>query len=259
MNLGLDNKVAVVTGASRGIGLAVAQALAEEGAVVVGAARSITPELRAVSPAAVAVDVATPDGATRLAEHTIAEAGGIDVLVNNVGAFDARTQGFASVTDEDWQATLDANLLSAVRVIRAALPSLIERRGAIVNVSSARARMPQVAVVDYAAAKAALTNLGRTLAEELAPQGVRVNTVSPGPTRTPAWQSDNGFGASLAAANGTALDEFLADFPQRAGLATGRMTEPDEVASVVLLLASQRVGNVTGADYSVDGGQIKTA
>jgi putative oxidoreductase len=139
------------------------------------------------------------------------------------------------------------------------LPSLIERRGTIVNVSSARARMPQAPVVDYSAAKAALTNLGKALAEELAPQGVRVNTISPGPTRTPAWESDDGFGASLAAAAGTTVDEFLAAFPVRAGLLTERLTEPDEVASVVLLLASGRVGNVTGADYIVDGGQIKTA
>jgi putative oxidoreductase len=258
MELGLDNKIVVVTGAGRGIGLAIARALASEGARVVGAARTVTPELRDVAAVTVEVDVATPDGPRRMIDRALDLDGGIDVLINNVGTFQARTAGFADVTDADWEATLQTNLLSAVRAIRAALPSLIERRGTIVNVSSARARAPQPPVVDYAAAKAALTNLGKTLAFELAPHGVRVNTVSPGPTRTDAWERPGGVGATLAAASGTAHERFLAEFPANAGLATGRLTEPDEVAAVALLLASDRAANATGVDYAIDGGQIKT-
>jgi len=256
----LRNKVAVVTGASRGIGLAIAEALSREGAHVIAGARQPgerLAELERVLP--VAVDLATEDGPARLVDTATAEFGGIDVLVNNVGAFEARTAGFAEVSDADWQRTFEINLFSAVRAIRAALPSLVERRGAIVNVSSINARVPQPPVVDYAAAKAALTNLSRTLAEELGPQGVRVNTVSPGPTRTPAWEAADGFGATLAEAAGTSVEQFLADFPTAAGLSTDRMSEPEEVAAVVVLLASGAARNVNGSDYVVDGGQAKAA
>jgi putative oxidoreductase len=174
-------------------------------------------------------------------------------------SFEARTAGFAAVTDDDWQRTFEINLFSAVRAIRAALPSLVERAGAIINVSSINARVPQPPVVDYAAAKAALTNLSRTLAEELGPQGVRVNTVSPGPTQTPAWEAAEGFGAALARAAGTTLEQFLADFPSSAGLSTDRMTEPEEVAAIVALLASGTARNVNGSDWVIDGGQAKAA
>jgi putative oxidoreductase len=257
MDTGLAGNVAVVTGAGRGIGLAVVEALSREGAHVVAAARNPGEQLAQldrVEP--FAVDLATADGPARLVEHAVAELGGIDVLVNNVGAFEARTTGFSAVTDDDWQRTFEINLFSAVRAIRAALPSLVERSGAIVNVSSITARVPQPPVVDYAAAKAALTSLTRTLAEELGPQGVRVNAVSPGPTRTPAW---DGFGAALAKATGVSREQLMADFPAAAGLSTGRMSEPEEVAAVVLLLASGVARNVNGSDYIVDGGQAKAA
>jgi putative oxidoreductase len=256
----LQGRVAVVTGASRGIGLAIAEALSREGAQVIAGAREPGERLATldrVTP--VAVDLATVDGPGRLVDRAVSEFGGIDVLVNNVGAFEARTAGFAAISDDDWQRTFEINLLSAVRAIRAALPSLVERGGAIVNVSSINARVPQPPVVDYAAAKAALTNLSRALAEELGPKGVRVNTVSPGPTRTPAWEAAGGFGATLAEAAGTSVEQFLADFPAAAGLSTDRMSEPEEIAAVVVLLASGAARNVNGSDYVIDGGQAKAA
>jgi putative oxidoreductase len=144
-------------------------------------------------------------------------------------------------------------------MIRSALPSLLERRGAIINVSSIRAREPNPPVLDYAAAKAALTNLGTTLAQELGPQGVRVNTVSPGPTLTSAWEAEDGFGATLAEAAGTSLKGFLEGFAAKGGLTTGRMTEPEEVAALIVLLASDRVANAIGTDYAIDGGLAKAA
>src|SRR3954451_13140106 len=245
VDMQLSDKIVVVTGASRGIGLAIAKALSGEGARVIAGARQPgeqLAELEGVIP--VAVDLATVDGPSRLVDRAVGECGGIDVLVNNVGAFEARTGGFAEITDDDWRRTFEINLFSAVRAIRAALPSLVERRGAIINISSINARVPQPPVVDYAAAKAALTNLSRTLAEELGPQGVRVNTVSPGPTQTPAWEADDGFGATLAKAEGASIEQFLADFPTAAGLSTSRMSEPDEVAAVVVLLASNAARNV---------------
>ena len=252
-------RIALVTGASRGIGLAIVRALADEGLQVAGVARRPTGELREAARLAVAADLATPDGPRLAVEQTIAELGGIDVLVNNVGAFAARTGGFAAVTDDEWHATFEINFFSAVRAIRAAVPTLVERRGSIVNVSSINARVPQGRVIDYAAAKAALTNLSRTLAEELGPQGVRVNTVSPGPTRTPPWETPDGFAAELARAAGLDHAEFLARFPQAAGISTGRLTEPEEVAAVVALLASGALRNANGSDFVVDGGQAKAA
>lgn len=256
----LTNKIAVVTGASRGIGRSTVHALRREGATVVAGARHPDTELSQIDGVrTVTVDLATADGPARLIEYAVSELGGIDVLVNNVGAFHARTRGFAEVTDADWQETLEINLLSAVRATRAALDTLLERKGVVINVSSIRAREPQPSVVDYAAAKAALTTFSKTLAHELGPHGVRVNTVSPGPTRSSAWVQPGGFGSELAHSAGVDLDDFLAQFAENAGLTTGRMTEPDEVAELIILLASGKVANAHGADFVVDGGLAKAA
>ncbi|MFI1198875.1 SDR family oxidoreductase [Streptomyces sp. BHT-5-2] len=251
-------KTAVVTGASKGIGLAVTRCLEEDGFRVVGAARTVTQELKEASSLAVSVDLATPEGPAELIRQAHAAFGSVDVLVNNVGAFSPRTSGFAVIDDAEWQHTFELNFFGVVRTIRAALPHLVASQGAIVNVSSARARGPQPPTVDYGAAKAALTNLSKALSMELGPKGVRVNTVSPGPTRTPAWTDADGFGAGLAAAAGKSLEEFLEGFPGMAGLTTGRLTEPEEVAEVVRMLASGRTRAVNGADFVVDGGQLKT-
>lgn len=255
----LENHIAVVTGASRGIGLAIVEALAAQGARVAGAARTVTPELERAADLAVAVDLADPAGPGELVEKARAALGGIDILVNNVGRFDARHDGFAAVNDADWLSTFEINFLSPMRTIRAALPELLARRGSIINISSMIARVPAATVVDYGAAKAAFTNLSKALAEELGPQGVRVNTVSPGVTLTPAWDTEGGFGASVAAHHGASLDDFLRDAPAAFGVTTGRFTEAAEVAELVALLASPRVRNIHGVDYVIDGGQVKTA
>jgi len=257
--MSLTGKTLLVTGASRGIGLAIARAALAEGAHVVGVARTITPELNGSGALPVAVDVASADGPDEVVRRAVAEFGGLDVLVNNVGAFDARLDGFAAISDAQWQHTFEVNFFSAVRAIRAALPWLTDRHGTIINISSIRGRFPQPGTIDYGAAKAAMTNLSKALAEELGPKGVRVNTISPGPTRTPAWEGEHGIGAALASARGTSVAEFLAGFPSKAGLNTGRLTEPEEVAAVVLLLTSGHARNINGADYIVDGGQSKTA
>jgi NAD(P)-dependent dehydrogenase (short-subunit alcohol dehydrogenase family) len=260
MDLNLTGKTAVVTGASRGIGLAVVRTLIGEGVRVVGAARTITPELKESGAVPVRVDLATPDGGHHLAERARAELGGIDVLVNNVGGGDAfALTGFLGTDDETWHRTLDVNFFSAVRVTRAALPSLLERGGSVVNVSSIGARMPAAGPVDYNVAKAALTALGRALAEEFGPRGVRVNTVSPGPVRTAIWEAPDSFGAQLAAANGADHAEFLDRAADFMGMTTGRLTEPEEVAAVVAFLASDHARSVVGADYRVDGGLVKVA
>ncbi|MGW4354685.1 SDR family oxidoreductase [Nocardia sp. NPDC004582] len=261
MDLGLNGKTALVTGASRGIGLAVAEALANEGVRVVGVARNITPELEKVSAATVSADLSTSAGATEAVEAALAEVGGLDILINNVGAGDPDKLvlgGFLDIPEQQWHDMFGLNLFGVVAATRAALPSLIERRGAIVNVSSINARVPAVGPAGYSEAKAALTAFGKRISEEFGPHGVRLNTVSPGPVGTDIWRSADHLGAKLAAANGVDQEEFLAALPGQFGVTIGRIVEPQEVAALITFLASAQAGAVTGADYLIDGGVVKT-
>lgn len=261
MDLELTGKTAVVTGASRGIGLAVAEALAEAGVRVVGAARTITPELDKVAAATVAADLSTQQGVTTVIDTALEELGGIDILVNNVGGGDPdwlTMGGFLDTTDDQWNHYLDLNLFSAIRTIRAALPSLLDRHGAIVNVSSINAHLPAVGPVGYSEAKAALTALGKRLSEEFGPQGVRVNTVSPGPVATRIWHDDHHVGAQLAAAKGISREQLLESLPDEFAIASRRISEPGEVAALITFLASPKAANILGADLVIDGGTLKT-
>ena len=253
MDLELTGKVAVVTGAGKGIGLAIARALAAEGAHVVAGSRTVTPELAAVADA-VAVDLSTSDGPAELVARADDR---VDVLVNNVGVAPPRLDGFLAVTDEMWQATWNLNLMAAVRAIRAAIPPMLAAGGgAIVNVASVNARLPDPLVIDYSAAKAALTNFCKSLSKEVGPAGIRVNTVSPGPVETALWLGEHGVAQSLARSGTATAAEVAA--AAAAGGVTGRFTRPAEVADLVLLLASDRTANVTGADLAVDGGLVPT-
>ncbi|MFT4088504.1 MAG: SDR family oxidoreductase [Gordonia sp. (in: high G+C Gram-positive bacteria)] len=261
MDLALTGKIAIVTGASRGIGLATARALAGEGAQVVGAARTITPELAEVAALAISADMSTPAGAATVVDAAHAEFGGVDILINNVGAGDLDSLnlgGFLDADDAQWRALLDVNLFSAVWASRAAMPSLVERRGAIVNVSSINARVPATGPVGYSEAKAALTAFGKRLSEEFGPQGVRVNTVSPGPVGTGLWRDPDGFGAQVAESFGAPHEEFLAAMPTTFGIASGRIAEPEEVAAFIAFLASPVAASIVGADLVIDGGTVKT-
>lgn len=257
MQLNLASKTAVVTGASRGIGLATVRTLLDEGVRVVGAARTVTPELRDSGAIAVAADLTTPEGVSAVVGAALDELGGIDLLVNNVGGLD-EPYTFLETDDEVWAAVFDRNFHSAVRTTRAALPSLIERKGSVVNVSSINAKLPALAPAAYSAAKAALTAFGKSLAEEFGPQGVRVNTVSPGPVRTAIWEDPQGFGGKLAARSGAEHAAFLDGVPAALGITTGRITEPHEVAALIAFLLSDVAGNITGADHVIDGGTVKT-
>ena len=260
MDLHLHDKIAVVTGASKGIGLAVTRALVAEGAHVVAGARSRGSRLAALEDDGlvtfVAVDLTTPEGASALVAAA-AVRGGVDILVNNAGAVTPRPGGFGSVTDEDWYASFTLGLMAAVRTTRAAIPEMLRRGGGnIITVSSANAALPDPGVIDYSATKAALSNLCKSLSKELGPQGIRVNTVSPGPVSTGLWLGEHGVAETIAAASGASADDVAKS--AAADSVTGRFTDPEEVADLVLLLASDRAGNVTGSDFGIDGGLITT-
>jgi NAD(P)-dependent dehydrogenase (short-subunit alcohol dehydrogenase family) len=257
MDTDLTGTTAIVTGASRGIGLAVVEALVARGARVVGGARTISAELEALTPFTLAVDLATAGGPERLVAHALHQAGPVDLLVNNVGGNPAPFTGFLSVEDRHWQQAVDLNLLSTVRATRAALPGLIEQRGAIVNIASTSARLAQPSVVAYAAAKAAMLSLGKALADEFGPLGVRVNTISPGPVLTPLWSGPESAGAAMAGAMGITQEELLRTVPDTAGMTTKAMVSPSEVAALVVLLASGTVPSMRGAELVVDGGLLK--
>jgi NAD(P)-dependent dehydrogenase (short-subunit alcohol dehydrogenase family) len=261
MELDLADKVAVVTGASKGIGLAVTRALVAEGVHVVAGARTVESlaELRGVT--AVAVDLIAPDGPAKLVARAMGDHGRVDILVNNVGAVRMRLGGFLGTSDEEFAWSMEANFFAALRATRAVLPPMVKQgAGAIVNVASVNAFFqPDAGVIDYGAAKAALVNLTKALAEEFGPRGIRVNAVSPGPVSTDLWLGDQGVAATVARATGvdanTARERVIASL---GGFATGRFTTPDEVAALVVFLASGRIANVTGSNYVIDGGLIKT-
>jgi NAD(P)-dependent dehydrogenase (short-subunit alcohol dehydrogenase family) len=253
--------VAVVTGAGSGIGLATAGAFLAAGARVVAA--DLDPS--AVSAldggggaALVRADLAEAAAPAAVVGEAVNRFGTVDVLVNNVGVCPHR-DGFLSVTDDDWTALFNLNVLCMVRASRAVLPHMVRQgRGAIVSIASDAGHVPGAFFVDYSVSKAAVIMLSKAIASEFGPTGVRANCVSPGPTRTPAFESGEVIGR-LAESRGVsreaATEHFLTEVRR---MPLGRLGAPEDVANVVLFLASDLARQVTGADYRVDGGLIPT-
>jgi NAD(P)-dependent dehydrogenase (short-subunit alcohol dehydrogenase family) len=258
MDLELTGKVAVVTGANKGIGLATVKALVDEGAQVVAGSRSTgnLDGLDRVTP--FAVDLLDADGPGRLVQKAIDEHGRLDVLVNNVGAVRIRVDGFLATSDEEFQWALDMDFFTTLRAIRAALGPMLDRgSGSIVNIASVNSFFqPDGATVDYGVAKAAVLNLSQSLAQEFGAKGIRVNCISPGQVATDLWLGEHGVAEKLAKAAGVDPDTVRAT--ATSAIATGRFSTPDEVATLVTTLASDRTANVTGANYVIDGGLTKT-
>jgi len=258
MDLQLTDKVAVVTGANKGIGLSITKTLIAEGARVI--AGSLSTEnldgLERVTP--VAVDLLAEDGPALLVRTAIDEHGRLDVLVNNVGAVKIRLDGFLATSDEEFEWALRMNFFTGLRATRAALGPMLEQgSGSIVNIASVNSFFqPDAATIDYGVAKAAVVNLSKSLSQEFGPKGIRVNCVSPGQVSTDLWLGEHGVAATIADATG--VDAETIRTTAAAAIPTGRFTTPQEVATLVTMLASDRTANVTGANYVIDGGLIKT-
>jgi 3-oxoacyl-[acyl-carrier protein] reductase len=244
MELGLTGKVCIVTGSTTGIGLSVAQQLREEGALVVTAGRR--PE--GIGDLHVAGDLTTPDEAGRLVAATVERFGRVDVLVNNAGGTAVRR--LDELTDADWLASFELNLMTAVRVTRAALPVMCDQGGGtIVNVSSTSAKRPSANLPEYSVMKAALLSYSRLVADRYAREGIRCNAVTPGPTGTEAWLGAGGL-ADQQGERDAVLDRVAAGRP------LGRLARPEEIAAVIVFLCSSGASYVTGAAWSVDGGTV---
>ncbi|MFL5920621.1 MAG: SDR family NAD(P)-dependent oxidoreductase [Gaiellaceae bacterium] len=247
MDLGLRDRLCLVTGSTGGIGLATARLLVAEGARVVTCGRSEAPGVGEALH--VRADLAEPGEA----EHAVGDAGDLDVLVNNVGY--AEQRDFLELTDEQWDEAWQLNVMSYVRAIRAVVPAMRERGGGvIVNVSSTAGKRPSTGMPDYSVTKAAVLSLSRLVADLYAGDGIRCNAVAPGPTATQAWLGDGGLADQQAQRSGKSREEVLEAVGK--GRPLGRLAEPEEIAAVVAFLCSDRAAYVTGAAWSADGGTV---
>jgi 3-oxoacyl-[acyl-carrier protein] reductase len=251
MDLGLRDRVCVVTGSTAGIGLETARLLAEEGARVATCGRRAAPGIG--ERLHVQADLAAAGEPERLITKAVEALGPLDVLVNNVGI--AHQADFLELSDDRWNRIWELNVMSYVRTIRAVLPAMRRRRaGVIVNVSSTAGKRPSTTMPDYSVSKAAVLSLSRLVADVYARDGIRCNAVTPGPTATGAWLGAGGLAEQQAARTGKTKEEALAAVA--AGRPLGRLAEPEEIAAVVVFLCSERASYVTGAAWSADGGTV---
>jgi 3-oxoacyl-[acyl-carrier protein] reductase len=257
LDLGLADRVCVVSGSTSGIGLVAAQMLAGEGAQVVVCGRDgDRVELaRAGTGAALGVvcDLSEPGAPEQLIGETIRALGRVDCLVNNVGL--AYQADFEELSDAQWDEMWQLNVMSFARSIRAVLPGMRERRsGVIVNVASTSAKRPSASMPNYSVTKAAVLSLSRLVADLYAKDGIRSNAITPGPTATEAWLAPGGLADQQAERTGTSREEVLEAVAK--GRPLGRLAEPDEIAAVIVFLCSDRANYVTGSAWSADGGTV---
>ena len=248
-------KRAHVTGGTKGMGEAIVRRLAAGGATVATTARSPLPERQAVK-LFVQADISTRAGVDGVVREVVDRFGGVDILVNNVGGSSAPSGGVLALSDDDWQDTINANLLAAVRLDRAFLPGMLKQgSGVIIHISSIQRRLPLFeATLAYAAAKAALTTYSKGLSKEVGPKGLRVNTVAPGYIETTAATR---LVTRLAENAGTTEDvarrRLMASL---GGIPIGRPGRPEEVAELVAFLVSDRAASIHGSEYVIDGGTV---
>jgi NAD(P)-dependent dehydrogenase (short-subunit alcohol dehydrogenase family) len=256
-DLQLGNRRALVTGGTKGIGAAVVGTLRDAGAQIVATARSVPPR-PAEGVRFFAADLSTAEGASAVAQSVLQQLGGIDILVNVLGGSSAPGGGFAALDDTQWAKELNQNLMPAVRLDRALLPSMIaQRSGVIIHVTSIQHVLPlPESTIAYAAAKAALSTYSKALSKEVTPKGVRVIRVSPGWVETEAAVA---LADRLAAQAGTDYEggkEII--ITRLGGIPLGRPAKPEEVADLIAFLVSPRASSITGTEYVIDGGTVPT-
>ena len=258
MDLGLSGRACVVTGASRGIGLATARALVAEGASVLMVARAAEPLRQVAEPlgeraAVLALDVTAEDAGELMVAECTSRFGGIWALVNNAGTSAVRP--LDELTDAEWQAQWDLNVMASLRAMRTAAPAMAAAGGGrIVNVGSSAGKRPSLTNAAYSVTKAAQLSLSRVFADSFAAAGVLVNAVAPGAIASPLWLGEGGLADQVAAARGgTSSDAIEA---QQGKIPLGRFGDPDEIAAVIAFLCSERASDVAGASWSVDGGTV---
>jgi NAD(P)-dependent dehydrogenase (short-subunit alcohol dehydrogenase family) len=247
----------LVTGGTKGIGAAIVRRFELSGASVATTARS-EPTAGQAPALSIKADLGTARGVQNVVDRIQQAWGGLDVLVNNVGGTETRPGGFEVLSDEDWQRVLELNLLAAVRLDRAFLPGMLERKsGVVIHISSVAHRLPfSNSTLAYAAAKGALATYSKGLAKGVAPQGVRVTMISPGFIET---SGAHGMIAEIAQGSGISEDAARQRIMDMlGGIPIGRPGRPEEVAELVAFLASDRGAFISGADYIVDGGTMPT-
>lgn len=261
MDLGLDGRIAVVTGGSQGIGRAIALTLAEEGADVVIVARRRPPleevaqEIgeRGRAALAVSTDITTSQGVDTVLAATLERFGRVDILVNNAGK--GAPKPMLELDDDDWRDSIELNLMSAVRLSLACVPHMRDQGfGRIVNISSRVGREPDPYFAPYAAAKAALINFSKNLANAFSGDHVLTNCIVPGLIRS---EAVDGAAAASAAATGKTVEEVFAATLAKRPIPAGRLGEPEDVAGLVALLVSEHGSWITGSCFTVDGGIVR--
>jgi len=267
MDLGLKERVCVVTGASRGIGRETARLLCAEGAKVVLVGRGEERLAAARDEAAAAgaeiggeaadysLDVTDEDAGRLMVETASGHFGALDVLVNNAGS--AQWRRLDDVPDEDWYAQYELNVMAPLRAMRAAAPAMAERGwGRIVNVCSTAGKRPSAAMPEYSVAKAAELSLSRLFADRYAKQGVLVNAICPGPVEAELWMEPGGLlDQSREMSGAESREEALATAGSKRPI--GRLAEVGEIAAAIVFLCSERASYVSGAAWSVDGGTVQ--
>jgi 3-oxoacyl-[acyl-carrier protein] reductase len=263
MDLGLTGRACVVSGATRGIGLATARMLCAEGARVLLLGRdpsgveAAAAEARRVGGEAfgLALDVTAADAGTRAVDACRERFGAVDVLVNNAGT--SRQVALEDLTDDDWREQLDLHVMAPMRLMRAAAPLMVESGwGRIVNVCSSSGKRPSLSNAAYSVSKAAQLSVSRVFADTYAGEGVLVNAVAPGPVETGLWMDEGGLADQAAERQGVSRDEVLES--QRSKIPLGRFGREEEIAAVIVFLCSERASDVAGAAWSVDGGTVQT-
>ena len=249
-------KRVLITGGTKGAGKAIAERFQRGGATVIVTARS-APEEKTGNHF-IQADVSTPEGTTKVINEILERFHGIDIMIHNVGGSSAPSGGFITVSDEIWQQNINENLFPAVRLDRGLLPSMIKRgSGVIIHISSIQRALPLYdSTIAYAAAKAALANYSKAISNEVSPKGIRVNTVSPGFIETDAATRMVQRMADKDKTDYATARQKLMDM--LGGIPLGRPNRPDDVAELVVFLASDRASSITGSEYVIDGGTIPT-